>query len=120
MAEATQVISALRESQLPFLISSYQTTEHSTDCRWEYYARCGYKDIRMSSDEKGVCFSSSDGLQSIAYHPEYMHNVCNDHGLAVTAISFSTIGLAYITDNILSDLPHDELAHLMAVVQSTF
>jgi len=100
MADPIPVILSVRKSNLPFLISSYQTKRRSTTSRREYYRRCGYKDIVCTDDEKGVCFSSADGLKSIAYHPRHVQRICDANNLAVAIRLFSTIGIAYLSKEI--------------------
>lgn len=98
MLHVERVIASLHESNLPFLISSYQTTEDATKSREEYYTRCGYKDIRYSNSEKGVCFSSLDGLYSIAYHPAYLRKLCSDHNLTIEVTLTQPINMFYTRD----------------------
>lgn len=101
MLNITRILENLQSSQLPFFISSYQTTDYATQCRFDYYKRCGYTHIRVSSDETGACISSSEGLRSIAYHPWYLQKLCNDHCLSISMIPFSDIGMAYVSSSIL-------------------
>lgn len=100
MEDAIPVISALKLSRLPFLISSYQTTEKANTCRKEYYSRCGYKGIRREINEKGVYFYSADGLRSVAYHPEHIKKVCETQNLAMATMPFSTLGTVYFSSTL--------------------
>ncbi len=97
MEDAGPIISALKTSELPFFISSYQTTAMANECRRDYYDRCGYKNLKRRIDNKGVYFCSDDGLGTIAYHPSYIKRVCNEWGLPMRSMSFSTIGMAYLS-----------------------
>ena len=104
MEHVEQVLVALRHINLPFFISSYQTTDYAAACRHEYFKRCGYKDICISSTEQGVLFTSSDGLHSLAYYPEYLLKICREHELAVTATLTSKINVTYTTRTLLRGL----------------
>jgi hypothetical protein len=83
MQDAERVITSLKRCEMPFYISSYQTTQFATDCRHEYYTLCGYKDVHYFPTEKGICFLSSDGLHSMAYYPGYLKSLCEVHGLTI-------------------------------------
>lgn len=96
MLDEERVIASLRECELPFFISSYQTTEYATACRKEYYTRCGYKDVRFLNTEKGIYFSSSDGLHSIAYYPKYLQKLFDDHKLLITIEPTPPINVSYM------------------------
>jgi hypothetical protein len=104
VSNVERVIDGLRQSQLPFLSSSYQTTNYATACRYEYYRRCGGRDIRVVSDEKGISFLTSDGLSTIAYQPEYLLNLCHAHDLPITAISWSDLNQAYVNETTLANI----------------
>lgn len=91
------VVTGLRESGLPFLISSYSTTAEATACREQYYRNCGYHELHLFEDERGVHFVSPDGLHSIAFHLKYLQKLCAVNGITVEAVPFSKIGVAYTT-----------------------
>jgi len=97
MEDARPVISAIKESGLPFLISSYQTTLKANKCREVYYNQCGYKGVKCKNNNKGVCFCSDDGLKTIAYHPVYIKKICKIKNLAVKSMSFSIFGMMYFS-----------------------
>jgi len=106
MEDAGPVISAIKMSGLPFLISSYQTTAGANARREEYYRRCGYRNIRCSTNDKGVCFCSDDGLRTIAYHPTYIKKICKRQNLVVKSMPFSFLGMAYFSAD-LKGADHD-------------
>jgi len=97
MKDAGLVISAIKESGLPFLISSYQTTLKANRYREVYYNQCGYKGVKCKGNNKGVCFYSDDGLRTIAYHPAYIKKICKIKDLVVKSISFSIFGMMYFS-----------------------
>ena len=89
------VLQELKRANLPFCISSYQTTERATSSREQYYCACGYRNIQVAKNEQGICFFSPDGLRSMAYHPEYLQHLCVLCGLQITTTLFARIGVAY-------------------------
>jgi hypothetical protein len=95
MDNPVAVIKSIKKSSLPFLISTYDTNPEANKCREQYYKNCGYIEVSIIQDEKGVRFVSSDGLSSIAYHKNYLQEVFAINSLKVVAIRFSQIGLAY-------------------------
>lgn len=102
MVDLQQVLANLSQIQMPFLFSSYQTTEYATNARREYYINCGYKHVDVLHGAEGVCVTSSDGLRSFAYDPQYLQKICSNHGLLITAMPFSSIGMAYMASVIPS------------------
>jgi hypothetical protein len=103
IVDLEQVLANLYQIQMPFLFSSYQTTEYATNVRSEYYINCGYQQVGTVRSPEGICVTSSDGLRSFAYYPEYLEKVCRNHGLFITAAPFSAIGMAYMA-NVISPI----------------
>lgn len=101
MHDCVPVIRSLKKSETPFIISTYVTTTDANLCRQKYYDSCKYCGLHMNNDERGVTFISDDGLNTIAYHPEFIIKVFENEGLHVEAIKFSTLGIAYISSKIL-------------------
>ena len=97
MENPVVVIKSIKKSGLPFLISTYGTSQEINAYREQYYRNCGYAEILCVQDEKGVRFTSPDGLSSIAYHPNYLRGLFVSNGLRATVISFSKIGIALTT-----------------------
>lgn len=106
------VIRGIRKSGLPFLISTYGTSEEINICREKYYKNCGYSKIISIQDKKGVRFTSPDGLNTIAYHLDYLQNAFVANDLKVTVIPFSKIGTAFVSselaEKIVSALPQNK------------
>lgn len=98
MQNVERVIASLRESELSFLISTYQTNDSATKSRDEYYKRCGYQDVRFTLTEQGVCFSSSDGLHSIAYQPDYLKKLFAEQNLSINITLTHPINIFYTRD----------------------
>lgn len=110
VTSAGRVLASLRQSKLPFLISSYQTTEYATSCRLRYYSNCGCRGIRILKDDKGVCFTTENGLQTTAYHPLYLQKLCGDYGLAITPVAWGDINMVYVTNAALDGRLLERLA----------
>lgn len=91
-----RVITNLEECSFSFIISSYQTSQDATLCRYEYYHACGYSQLQISHDEDGVCITSAEGLHSMAYQPEFLQRAFHKHGLHIQTIPFSLLGIAYV------------------------
>ncbi len=96
MEQPLSVLESLRDSRFPFLISSYQTSERANKARAEYYSNCGYTGISCESGDTGVRFVSGDGLDTIAYHPQYLGQLLEELGFRKKMIELSSIGIAYI------------------------
>lgn len=67
------VVLSLSKLNLPFLISTYRTDQQSNLERLAYYQNAGFGSIVQTVSEAGVCFSSPNGLCSMAYHPLFLH-----------------------------------------------
>jgi hypothetical protein len=89
------VIRALSRLGAEFMISSYLTTVESTEARREYYESCSYSDLTMVNATAGVLFTATEGLWSIAYHPEVLLSMFQDAGLRARGRTFSDVGVAY-------------------------
>lgn len=92
------VLTALNHLDIPFMISSYPTTDYSTSCRYKYYQQCGYTQLRTTLSQNGVYFSCQEGLYTIAYHTDYLLAVCRAHGLSVAPVQWSNMNMAYVTE----------------------
>lgn len=95
MPGPTRALRSIRASGLPFFISSYQPTALATACRASYYQRCGYRALAVSEDERGVWFTSPEGLRSVAYDPHYLLGLCTASGLNAAPIAWAKINQAY-------------------------
>src|SRR4030042_1009095 len=100
MNDPLTVVRSIRKSGLPFLISTYGTSEEINIYREKYYKNCGYARIDSIQDKKGVRFTSPDGLNTIAYHLDYLQNVFVTNHLKVTDIPFSKIGMAFVSSEL--------------------
>ena len=98
-----RLLQSLQQTELPFVISSYQLTEYATACRFEYYTRCGYRDVQIFCDQKGVSFVSPDGLKTTAYAPEHLKPLFDAYGIPIKVIAWSNLNLAYVRDCIVAD-----------------
>ncbi|MBN1258602.1 hypothetical protein JXA05_02500, partial [Candidatus Peregrinibacteria bacterium] len=95
MGRPEEVIRSLALSRIPFLISSYSTDAFANSVRADYYKNCAYDGLKCDVNEKGVSFLSKDGLNTIAYHRDYLVNLFNEFGLKVAPVDFSPMGVAY-------------------------
>jgi hypothetical protein len=97
MENPIAVLESLKRTRQSFLICSYQTTQQANGVRLVYYTNCGFKKIRCFVNEKGIRFASDEGLNPIAYFPDYFRTMCHKVGIQVSRqFTFSTIGMAYI------------------------
>jgi hypothetical protein len=93
----SRALRRIQASGLPFFISSYQVTAVATACRAAYYQRCGYGSLCVAEDERGVWFTSTEGLRSVAYHPRYLLGLCAASGLSAAPTAWGKINQAYAT-----------------------
>lgn len=98
MSKPFLVAKSLSQKNLPFFISSYRTSVRATACRKEYYHNCGYDKLRTHTDKEGVRFTSSDGLNTIAYEEIFMQRLFRSVGVNARSVPFSEIGMAYMRD----------------------
>lgn len=92
MDDPLVIVKSIKRSGLPFLISTYSTSQETNVCREQYYRNCGYSEIVSVQDEKGVRFFSPEGLSTIAYHPDYLQEIFTISNLKVAIVHFSRIG----------------------------
>jgi hypothetical protein len=97
----TRALRSIQASGLHFFISSYQVTSVATACRAAYYQRCGYGALSVAEDERGVWFTSTEGLRSVAYHPRYLLGLCAASGLAATPTTWGKINQAYASPELV-------------------
>lgn len=97
----TRALRSIQASGLHFYISSYQVTAVATACRASYYQRCGYGSLSVSEDERGVWFTSSEGLRSVAYYPPYLLGLCSAAGLAASPTTWGKINQAYASPELV-------------------
>ncbi|MBU1151426.1 hypothetical protein KJ632_01195 [Patescibacteria group bacterium] len=95
MEDPLVIVKGIKKSGLPFLISTYGTSQETNVCREQYYRDCGYSEIVSLQDEKGVRFVSPDGLSTIAYHPDYLQEIFTIASLKVAIVHFSQIAVAF-------------------------
>ena len=96
MPKPLSVVESLGQRCLPFLISSYRTSMRATACREIYYRNCGYSRLRTYKSQKGVRFTSPDGLNTVAYGKAFVQQMFWSVGMSVRLVPFSQIGMAYM------------------------
>jgi hypothetical protein len=100
ITDLSGALNGLAAGGLPFLLSSYRSDSLATRCRQEYYAACGYREIRAHHDAHGVRFTAAEGLDTVAYEPDYLIARFGDAGIEAEAVSFGDIGAAYVSPDI--------------------
>lgn len=85
---------AVKQCKMDFLILTYKTDEPSTQVRNKYYQNCGYTGLLPTRDDKGVRFSSLEGLDTSAYEESYLGSIFSPE-FFLTAYAFSQVGIAY-------------------------
>lgn len=95
MSSAERVLQSLRTCNLPFIISSYQTTDYANASRHKYYESCEYRGMHMYHSEKGVRFTSPDGLNAIAYRIDYLLSLLSDHEHTAKCLCTMNINAIY-------------------------
>ncbi|MFF4934996.1 hypothetical protein ACFY2H_40010 [Streptomyces griseofuscus] len=100
IADMSGALNGLAAGGLPFLLSSYRTDPLATRCREEYYAACGYNEIQAHRNALGVRFTSADGLDTVAYEPDYLIARFADAGIETEVVPFGDIGTAYVSSDI--------------------
>jgi hypothetical protein len=103
------VLDAVVRSGTEFLISSYGTDARSNEIRLEYYNACGFTDLDMREDSQGVRFSTSDGLNTVAYHEDYLLDRMIERGLDGSAVRFAEFGRLYMSRSLAVELRAPEV-----------
>ena len=96
------ILRALANIGQPVLISSYRTTAMATLSRQRYYERCAYRRLRKETSSQGIRFVTDEGLNSMAYEPEFLCTLAADTGLDLIPIRFGGIGLAFGSSTVCS------------------
>lgn len=87
-------LSALIGLNIDSLILTYNTTPESSLMRWQYYTDCGFTRLQLREDEKGILFTSFEGLHAYAYYPETIEKLLEKSGYLVETINFNSSVLA--------------------------
>lgn len=95
MEKPLAVLDAVADSGARFLISSYGTDTQSTEVRRKYYAACGFTGVEVHEDAQGVRFTSHDGLNTIAFHEEYLLGLLAERGMKASIVAFAGFGRMY-------------------------
>lgn len=103
-------VRAMETLKLHVIISTYQTTDYATNARAEYYARCGYQDLRIVRDACKVGVTSAEGLRSYAFNPAYLIQQFRQYGIPMLLMPFANIGMACLTAGLGELLGHYEAA----------
>jgi hypothetical protein len=93
------VVTCLKKIKTNFYISSYKTDNFSTEAREQYYTNCGYTNISQINANEGIRFRSHEGLNTIAYHPNFLVNRFTQININLKTYNLSEIGVAYIFDS---------------------
>jgi len=67
VAEPERVVRSLATTGARVLVSGFLPTEEATERRREYYVKSGFTHLAATRDDKGVLFTSHEGLHSYAY-----------------------------------------------------
>jgi hypothetical protein len=95
-SQISKVISSLVELGYSFYISSFKTNRIATINRETYYRNCGCKNLALIESPYGIRFFSEDGLDSIAFHPEWILNQFSCKGIHLRTFELGSIGIAYL------------------------
>lgn len=111
MDDPLAVLDAVAGSGIRFLISSYGTDAWSTGIRLEYYNACGFTELEVREDLRGVRFTTPDGLNTIAFHEDYLLNRMAERGLGGSVVTLSGFGRLYLSRSLIGLLDHTSCAH---------
>jgi hypothetical protein len=93
-----RLIMNLKDSNVNFYMSSFKTDEFSTKVRKKYYTQCGCSNLIEIQDDTGIRFKSQEGLDTIAYFPDWLNKRFLDIGIKIKVYELSKIGVAYVSD----------------------
>lgn len=88
-----RAIESLSKIRCHFLISSYTTDKKATKIRSEYYAACQYKNLKVTRDNRGVLFTSKEGLYCYAFEIDYLAPLFHKYGVKVSFERDGRLGL---------------------------
>ncbi|QDV48486.1 class I SAM-dependent methyltransferase [Gimesia fumaroli] len=103
MDDYQRVLLSLYKSNLKYIICSYDIGEEANSIRREYYLKCGFSDVTLLSEKRGVKFKSKYGLKSWAYNPDYIIKIMSDIGIKSNYKMFGKIGIGYYSENLASN-----------------
>jgi len=95
MSQIELAIDSLIKTKSPFLICTYKTSAESTLARFDYYHRCRYQQLTCGTDAMGVRFTSSEGLNSVAFDRNWITSKFLDQQVNLYPLPLSTIGVVY-------------------------
>ena len=95
MPDYGAVIRSLRKTGASFLISTYSTSLIANHSRRDYYQACSFDLLEMKENYEGVRFQSKEGLNSIAYHQDFITDIFKSETIQVRVIPFAELGLVY-------------------------
>jgi hypothetical protein len=94
MGDVHSVSRAIVDTGLPFMIGSYSAGKYATQCRIQYYQNCDYRHVSWRRTERGVMFSSAEGLRSFAFNAKFVRSLFPPGYMIMQ--QFSSIGIAYL------------------------
>ncbi len=92
-----KALGSTSKEEIDILILTYNTDPLTNEVRRKYLASCGMSDLRQVKDNKGISFTSKEGLSSYAYFAETIRTwACNSGYRRIEEKEFAKIGKAYM------------------------
>ena len=97
VSRPARVAEAIAATGARVFLSVLSPSAESTARRREYYAQVGYTALAQHETERGVLFTSAEGLWSFAYHLAFLEPLLGEVGYALDrAVSFTPIADGYL------------------------
>lgn len=97
VARPARVAAAIAVTGARVFLSVLSPSAESTARRREYYAHVGYTALAQHETERGVLFTSAEGLWSFAYHLSFLEQLLGEVGYALArAVAITPIAAGYL------------------------
>ena len=97
VARPARVAQAIAVTGARVFLSVLSPSAESTARRREYYAQVGYTGLEQHETERGVLFTSAEGLWSFAYHLSFLERLLGEVGYALArAAEMTPIAAGYL------------------------
>jgi hypothetical protein len=91
-----KAVAAISSCDFDIAVLTYLNDQHTNDVRFQYYSNCEYQELSCSSDEKGIQFSATQGLNSYAYSGDWIEQLAQVHNSALSFEKMGKIGCCYL------------------------
>lgn len=90
-------VESLRDLGSDVIISTFKTDGVTSNIRKDYYEKCGYTNLEISSFPAGALITSNEGLRAYAYEADFLQQLFEENGFKLEeAREFDKIGKYFL------------------------